>query len=78
MPAKNPRINAVLDPPLFKYVQFLAEKDGVSLSTKVRDLLKDAMEIGQHGHNDGKEYDRQENRDETVSVENLDDAGHQG
>jgi predicted DNA-binding protein len=45
MPAKNPRINVVLDPPLFKKVQFLAEKDGVSLSTKVRDLLKDAMEI---------------------------------
>lgn len=45
MPAKNPRINVVLDPPLFKNVQFLAEKDGVSLSTKVRDLLKDAMEI---------------------------------
>jgi len=45
MPAKNPRINVVLDPPLYKNVQFLAEKDGVSLSTKVRDLLKDAMEI---------------------------------
>jgi hypothetical protein len=45
MPSKNPRINVVLEPPLFKNVQFLAEKDGVSLSTKVRDLLKDAMEI---------------------------------
>ena len=45
MPAKNPRINVVLDPPLYKNVQFLAEKDGVSLSTKVRDLLKDAMEF---------------------------------
>lgn len=45
MPAKNPRINVVLDPPLYKNVQFLAEKDGVSLSTKVRDLLKDAIEI---------------------------------
>ncbi len=45
MPSKNPRINVVLDAPLFKNVQFLAEKDGVSLSTKVRDLLKVAMEI---------------------------------
>jgi len=45
MPAKNPRINVVLDPMLFKNVQFLAEKDGVSLSTKVRDLLKDALEV---------------------------------
>ncbi len=45
MPAKNPRINVVLDMPLYRNVQFLAEKDGVSLSTKVRDLLKDALEI---------------------------------
>jgi len=45
MPSKNPRINVVLDTHLFKNVQFLAEKDGVSLSTKVRDLLKEAMEI---------------------------------
>ena len=44
MPAKNPRINVVLEVPLYKNVQFLAEKDGVSLSTKVRDLLKEAME----------------------------------
>ena len=44
MPAKNPRINVVLDKPLYKDVQFLAEKDGVSLSTKARDLIKEAME----------------------------------
>jgi predicted DNA-binding protein len=44
MPAKSPRINVVLDVPLYKNVQFLAGKDGVSLSTKVRDLLKEAME----------------------------------
>ncbi len=44
MPAKNPRINVVLDQPLFKNVQFLAKKDGVSLSTKVRDLIKEAIE----------------------------------
>ena len=45
MPAKNPRINVVLNDLLYKDVQFLAEKDNVSLSTKVRDLLKEAMEI---------------------------------
>ena len=45
MPSQKLRINVVLDAPLFKNVQFLAEKDGVSLSTKVRDLLKVAMEI---------------------------------
>ena len=45
MPAKNPRINIVLDTSLYKKVQFLAEKDGMSLSSKVRELLKEAMEI---------------------------------
>ena len=45
MPTKNPRINVVLDKKIYMNVQNLAEKDGVSLSTKVRDLLKQALEI---------------------------------
>ncbi len=45
MPAKNPRINVVLDDSIYRNVKFLAEKDGVSLSNKVRDLIKDALEI---------------------------------
>jgi len=45
MPSKNPRINVVLDSFLYRHVQLLAEKDNVSLSTKVRDLLKEALEI---------------------------------
>ena len=45
MPARNPRINVVLDASLYKNVQFLAQKDGVSLSTKVRELLKEALEV---------------------------------
>jgi predicted DNA-binding protein len=43
MPAKNPRINVVLDAPIYRSLQFLAEKDGVSLSAKVRDLIKEAL-----------------------------------
>jgi hypothetical protein len=45
MPSQNPRINVVLDNSLYRNVQILAEKDKVSLSTKVRDLLKEALEI---------------------------------
>lgn len=45
MPAKNPRINVVLDNPLYKNIKYLAERDGVSLSNKARDLIKEAMEI---------------------------------
>ena len=35
MPARNPRINVVLEEPLYREVQFLAKKDGVSLSAVV-------------------------------------------
>jgi metal-responsive CopG/Arc/MetJ family transcriptional regulator len=45
MPSKNPRINVVLEKNLFNNVRLLAEKDGVSLSTKVRDLVREALEI---------------------------------
>ncbi len=45
MPVKNPRINVVLEKPLFHSVERLANRDGVSLSLKVRDLVKQAIEI---------------------------------
>jgi hypothetical protein len=45
MPAKNPRINVVLEKPLFNSVVHLAKRDGVSLSLKVRDLVREALEI---------------------------------
>jgi hypothetical protein len=45
MPAKNPRINVVLDKSLFQTVSLMAKREGVSLSMKARDLLKDALEI---------------------------------
>ncbi len=45
MPSKNPRINVVLDNPLYDNIRLLAEKDGVSLSAKVKDLIREAMEI---------------------------------
>jgi hypothetical protein len=45
MPAKNPRINVVLEEPVYSSVERLARKDGVSLSLKVRDLIREALEI---------------------------------
>jgi hypothetical protein len=44
MPTKNPRINVVLERPLYNSIERLAERDGVSLSLKVRDLVKEALE----------------------------------
>ncbi|MFW6146987.1 MAG: toxin-antitoxin system, antitoxin component [Thermodesulfobacteriota bacterium] len=45
MTTENPRINVVLNNVLYQNVRLLAEKDNVSLSAKVRDLLKEALEI---------------------------------
>ncbi len=44
MPTKNPRINVVLEKPLYDSVRRLAEKEDVSLSLKIRDLVRAALE----------------------------------
>lgn len=44
MPAKNPRINVVLEKPLYEMIARLAGKEGVSMSLKVRDLVREAIE----------------------------------
>jgi predicted DNA-binding protein len=45
MPSKNPRINVVLDDNLYKNIKLLAKTEGVSLSAKVKDLIKEALEV---------------------------------
>jgi len=44
MPAKMPRVNVVLERPLYEALGWLARRDGVSLSTKVRDVPREALE----------------------------------
>ena len=44
MPTTSPRVNVVLEKPLYQRLRKLAAKDGVSLSTKVRDLIREALE----------------------------------
>ena len=44
MPTKNPRINVVLEKPIFRIIKKLARRDNVSLSMKVRDLILVALE----------------------------------
>lgn len=44
MSTKNPRLNVVLERPLYQAVAQLAHKDGVSLSLKARDLIHQALE----------------------------------
>lgn len=45
MPAKNPRINLVIEEPLYRIIFQLARKDKVSISQKTRDLIRDALEL---------------------------------
>ena len=45
MPARNPRVNVVLEKPLYEAVDQLAREEGVSLSTALRDLVKEAIAI---------------------------------
>ena len=43
-PTSNPRINVILEEPVYEGLRRWAKRDGVSLSLKVRDLVKDALE----------------------------------
>lgn len=45
MPSKNPRVNTVLPPNIHEVVARLAKRDGVSLSHKVNDLVREALEL---------------------------------
>jgi hypothetical protein len=44
MPGKNRRVNVVLEKPLYNSLRRLAAKEEISLSLKIRDLIKDALE----------------------------------
>jgi predicted DNA-binding ribbon-helix-helix protein len=44
MPTRNPRVNVVLEKPLYDTVRRLAAKEEISLSMKISDLIKQALE----------------------------------
>jgi len=43
MATKNPRINVVMEESLYQSVKRLARRDGTSISTTARDLIKEAL-----------------------------------
>ncbi len=43
MSTKNPRLNVVLEPSLYRAIQNLAKKEDISLSLKARDLIRQAL-----------------------------------
>jgi hypothetical protein len=47
MPTTNPRINVVLDKDLYREVKAQAKAQGISLSLKIRDLVAEALNLGE-------------------------------
>lgn len=47
MPTQNPRLNVVLEKPLYQMITKLAKKEGISVSLKTRDLIREALELGE-------------------------------
>ena len=45
MPTKNPRINVAVDRALYRVIEALSRKKGISMSMVTRDLIKQAIEI---------------------------------
>lgn len=45
MPTENPRVNIVVEPPLYGLMHDLALAEGVSLSALARDLIREALEL---------------------------------
>ena len=50
MPTDKPRLNVVLERPLYQAVKKLAAREGTSLSLKARDLIREALELYEEGH----------------------------
>lgn len=50
MPTKNPRLNVVVEAPLYRTIQRLAKKNGLSMSLEARELLCEAIEISEDAY----------------------------
>jgi hypothetical protein len=50
MPTKMPRLNIALEPPLYMTILRLAKKEGISLSSKARDLIRESLEFCENAY----------------------------
>ena len=73
MPAKNPRISAVVDRGLLKWLRAKAKREGISVSLVVRDLLIRMRneEEEQYWAAAGEERLESFSRDDAVSHEDV-------
>ncbi|MCK4519212.1 MAG: antitoxin, RHH family protein [Candidatus Omnitrophica bacterium] len=63
MPTKNPRLNVVIEPNLYKALSKIARREDISLSLLARDLLKESLEL----HEDICWQEEAQKRDKTFS-----------
>jgi hypothetical protein len=73
MPAKNPRISAVVDRGLLKWLRAKAKREGISVSLVVRDLLRRVRddEAEEYWAAAGEERLESFSRDDAVSHEDV-------
>ncbi len=45
MPTENPRVNVMLERPLYGVMHELAESEGLSMSALARELIREALEL---------------------------------
>lgn len=64
MPTNKPRLSVVLDKPVYGCLRGLADKDGISMSLKARDLIREALEL----YEDGYWLEKAEKRDKTFNI----------
>ena len=73
MPTKHPRLNVVLEPLTFRSVEQLARREGVSLSMKARDLIREALELHEDAYwvQQAKAREATFRRDEALTHEQV-------
>ena len=73
MPTKHPRLNVVLEPPVYRSVKQLAQRDGMSLSLKARDLIRHALELYEDAYwvQEAKAREATFKRDEALTHEQV-------
>jgi hypothetical protein len=68
MPTKLPRLNVALEPKIFHWIKTLAERDGISMSLKARDLIKEALDLCEDAYWSDKATSREKSFDRQKAV----------
>lgn len=73
MPTKQPRLNVVLDPPLFKAIHGMSKREGISMSLIARDLIHEALLIYEDAFwaKEAEAREKTLHKDKTVSHKSI-------